>query len=142
MTAPQVRLARVTGEPLSVDRLLGIIADPRVGGVGLFLGVVRDHDDDRAVSSLDYSQHPSAAARLEAVASRVAQEFDVLAIAVEHRVGHLEVGDLAVVVAVGAVHRHSALEACHRLIDDLKLEVPIWKEQHFSSGGAEWVGLS
>lgn len=141
MTAPQVRLARVTEEPLSVDRLLGHIGDPGVGGVGLFLGVVRDHDDGREVTSLEYSQHPSAAARLEAVAGRVAEEFDVVAIAVEHRIGHLVVGDLAVVVAVGAAHRQSALEACRRLIDDLKLEVPIWKEQHFASGDAEWVGL-
>jgi molybdopterin synthase catalytic subunit len=62
-------------------------------------------------------------------------------VAVEHRIGHLEVGDLAVVVAVGAVHRGSALEACRRLIDDLKTEVPIWKEQHFADGQVGWVGL-
>jgi molybdopterin synthase catalytic subunit len=65
----------------------------------------------------------------------------VLAIAVEHRVGHLEVGDIAVVVAVGAVHRGEALAACAHLINTLKAEVPIWKEQHFTSGDSEWVGL-
>ncbi len=141
MTAPQVRLAQVTEAPLSVDRLLGCVRDPSVGGIGLFVGVVRDHDGGRSVTSLDYSEHPSAADRLAAVATRVAAEFDVVAVAVEHRIGHLEVGDLAVVVAVGAAHRHSALEACHRLIDDLKLEVPIWKSQEFASGDVEWVGL-
>ena len=61
----------------------------------------------------------------------MAAAHDVVAVAVEHRVGHLEVGDLAVVVAVGAVHRGPALEACRALIDDLKAEVPIWKEQRF-----------
>jgi molybdopterin synthase catalytic subunit len=64
-----------------------------------------------------------------------------LAIAVEHRVGHLEIGDIAVVVAVGAVHRGEALAACAHLINTLKAEVPIWKEQHFTSGDSEWVGL-
>ncbi len=142
MTESVVRLVRVTEEPLSVDRLLSSIRDPGVGGIGLFIGVVRDHDDGRAVTSLNYSGHPSATDRLTAVAERVASEFEVVSIAVEHRTGHLEVGDMAVVVAVGAVHRHSALEACHRLIDDLKLEVPIWKEQHFVAGDTEWVGLT
>ena len=65
----------------------------------------------------------------------------MLSVAVEHRVGHLEVGDLAVVVAVGAVHRGPALAAAAYLIDTLKAEVPIWKEQHFASGETQWVGL-
>ena len=65
----------------------------------------------------------------------------MVAVAVEHRVGHLEVGDLAVVVAVGAVHRGPALAACAHLINTLKAEVPIWKEQRFASGTTAWVGL-
>ena len=72
---------------------------------------------------------------------RAAEEHDVLSVAVEHRVGHLDVGDLAVVVAVAAVHRGPALAACAQLIDDLKATVPIWKEQHFTTGEASWVGL-
>ena len=67
--------------------------------------------------------------------------YDVRAVAVEHRIGHLEVGDLAVVVATGAVHRGPALDACRALIDDLKQTVPIWKEQHLTSGEVTWVGL-
>ena len=59
----------------------------------------------------------------------------------EHRTGHLEVGDLAVVVAVGAVHRGEALAACTELIDVIKAQVPIWKEQEFVSGRTSWVGL-
>ena len=79
--------------------------------------------------SLDYTAHPSAEAGLLACAERVAARHDVLAVAVEHRTGHLEVGDLAVVVAVGAVHRGAALAACTELIDEIKAQVPIWKEQ-------------
>jgi molybdopterin synthase catalytic subunit len=136
-----VRAARITETPLSVDRLLQLVQDPTVGGIALFVGVVRDHDSGAAVVSLDYSQHPTAEATLLRCAEAAAAAYDVVAVAVEHRVGHLEVGDLAVVVAVGAVHRGSALAACAALIDQVKAEVPIWKEQRFVSGTTAWVGL-
>jgi molybdopterin synthase catalytic subunit len=140
MTSP-VRAARITEAPLSVDRLLGLVQGPSVGGIALFVGVVRDHDSGSAVVSLDYSQHPTAEATLARCAEEAAAAYDVVAVAVEHRVGHLEVGDLAVVVAVGAVHRGPALSACASLIDTVKAEVPIWKEQRFVSGTTAWVGL-
>ena len=139
--APPVRAARVLDEPLSVDRLLGLVLSPAVGGIALFLGVVRDHDRDAAVVSLDYTHHPTAEQVLWRCAEQAATDHDVVAVAVEHRVGHLEVGDLAVVVAVAAVHRGPALAACAQLIDTLKSEVPIWKEQRFASGEVAWVGL-
>jgi molybdopterin synthase catalytic subunit len=136
-----VRVVRVLDAPLSVDRLLAAVTDARVGGVALFVGVVRNTDDGQGVSSLDYTQHPSAEQALRVCAHRVASAHEVLTVAVEHRIGHLEVGDLAVVVAVGAVHRGDALAACQQLIDDLKAEVPIWKEQQYTSGKSSWVGL-
>jgi molybdopterin synthase catalytic subunit len=139
--ASPVRAASVRDVPLSVDRLLGLVMGPAVGGVALFLGVVRDRDDDADVVSLDYTEHPSAEQMLRRCAEQVAAEHDVVAVAVEHRTGHLEVGDLAVVVAVGAVHRGPALAACAQLIDTLKEQVPIWKHQRFASGEAAWVGL-
>ena len=139
--AGAVREASIGERPISVDRLLARVQDPSVGGVALFVGVVRDHDEGQGVTSLDYTAHPSAEQALAACAERVAAAHDVVALAVEHRVGHLEVGDLAVVVAVGAVHRAEALSACRQLIDDLKAEVPIWKEQRFVDGEAAWVGL-
>ena len=140
MTSP-VRAARVLDAPLSVDRLVGLVQDPTVGGIALFIGVVRDHDSGASVTSLDYSQHPTAESTLTRCAEETAAEHDVIAVAVEHRVGHLEVGDLAVVVAVGAVHRGPALAACAHLINTLKAEVPIWKEQRFASGTTAWMGL-
>jgi molybdopterin synthase catalytic subunit len=136
-----VTSARVLDTPLSVDRLLAAVTTPAVGGVALFVGVVRDHDEGADVTSLDYTAHPSAEHHLRACAEEVAAAHDVVAVAVEHRTGHLVVGDLAVVVAVGAVHRGEALAACRQLIDDLKARVPIWKEQRFSSGETSWVGL-
>jgi molybdopterin synthase catalytic subunit len=139
--ASGVQAANITDAPLSVDRLLGLVSQPGVGGVALFVGLIRDHDEDAAVVALDYTHHPRAQAELARCAAEVAEQFDVVAVAVEHRVGHLTVGDLAVVVAVGAVHRGDALAACRQLINSVKAEVPIWKEQHFVSGEASWVGL-
>ena len=142
-----VRVSRITEQPLSVDRLLAAVSDPEVGGIVVFVGAVRDHDrpvgadDERSVCSLDYTAHPLAEQRLNEIADRVAAIDGVRGVAVEHRVGHLEIGDLAVVVAVGAEHRGEAFRGCRQLIDDLKAGVPIWKEQTFADGVAEWVGL-
>jgi molybdopterin synthase catalytic subunit len=131
----------ISDSPLSVDQALSLVSGPAVGGIALFVGTVRNSDHGADVVSLDYTQHPSALSVLTKCAEETADQHDVLAIAVEHRVGHLEIGDIAVVVAVGAVHRGEALAACAHLINTLKAEVPIWKEQHFASGGSEWVGL-
>lgn len=108
----------------------------------MFLGIVRDHDRQRRVESLHYEAHPSASAELERVCATVAAEYDVTAVAAEHRVGTLGIGEVAVVVAVGAVHRGEAMTACHALIDRIKAEVPIWKHQRFTDGTEEWVGCS
>ncbi len=136
----QVVYAEVSDTPLSVDRALAAVADPTVGGVGLFVGVVRNHDDGQQVSSLEYSAHPTAGHELAQCADDVARRYDVTRIAVEHRIGSLDVGDLAVVVAVGAAHRAEALDACRALIDLVKQRVPIWKEQFLLDGGSQWVG--
>lgn len=135
------RHAAIRETRLSVDETLTRVMGPAIGGIGLFVGVVRNHDHGDSVSELDYSQHPSAEAELRRCLERTAALFESVDLAVEHRVGSLAVGDLAVVVAAGAAHRGPALEACRFLIDDLKTQVPIWKRQHLESGVSEWVGL-
>jgi molybdopterin synthase catalytic subunit len=137
----KIRQVGISESPLSVDQAISLVSEPEVGGIALFVGTVRNSDHGTGVISLDYIQHPSAVDVLTKCAEETADQHDVLAVAVEHRVGHLEVGDIAVVVAVGAVHRGEALSACTHLINTLKAEVPIWKEQHFASGESEWVGL-
>lgn len=134
-----IRLAELRESPLSVDEVRGAIMDPAAGGLALFTGAVRDHDHGRGVVRLSYSAHPSAAAELRRVAEKVAARHDVLALAAVHRVGDLDVGDLAVVVGASCVHRDEAFAACRALIDELKAVVPIWKHQVFSSGDSEWV---
>jgi len=134
-----VRLAQLRDTPLSVDEVYAAVADPAAGGIAVFVGAVRDHDHGRDVTGLSYSAHPSAADQLRKVAEQVAERFDAHAVAAVHRVGDLAIGDLAVVVAVSAGHRGTALDACRALIDDLKATVPIWKHQRFAGGDSEWV---
>ena len=104
------------------------------------MGAVRDHDENKAVTGLEYSAHPTALAILQDVADEVAREYDVLALAAVHRVGKLAIGDAAVIVATAAEHRGEAFDASRALIDRLKHRVPIWKHQLFADGSDEWVG--
>jgi len=134
-----VRLIDVRETPLSLDEVFAAVSDPAAGGIAVFVGTVRDHDQGQQVVRLGYSAHPTAATQLRVVADRIAAEVDVSGLAAVHRVGDLAVGDLAVVVAASAAHRAEAFEACRRLIDELKTDVPVWKEQSFVSGGSAWV---
>ncbi|MFC7595262.1 molybdenum cofactor biosynthesis protein MoaE [Terrabacter sp. GCM10028922] len=155
-----VTLAEIRETPLSVDEVLASVSSPRAGGVCLFVGTVRDHDgpdrapgtdegaregadegSDRTVAALDYSAHPQATEAARALADRLAGDGRAVRLAVVHRVGHLEVGDIAVVVGVSAEHRAEAFEVCRELIDEFKATIPIWKHQRFADGADEWVGL-
>lgn len=141
MPHPAVRLADIRDTPLDVAEVLKSLDDDSSGGVTLFVGRVRDHDEGRSVTSLTYEAHPTALAMLEEVCAKVAERFDVNAVAAVHRTGDLAIGDLAVVVATASGHRGDAFVASKALIDDLKDEVPIWKHQRFADGTEEWVGL-
>src|SRR5579863_5320129 len=107
-----IRLAELRAEPLSIDEVRAAAADPAAGAIVLFLGTVRDHDHGRGVTALSYSAHPSANAELARVAEKIAASHAVRAIAVVHRTGDLQLGDLAVVAAVSADHRAEAFAAC------------------------------
>ena len=133
-------LVAVRDTALSVDEVMQAVRDPHAGAVVVFVGAVRDHDDDRAVARLSYVAHPSAEVRAREVASAVRGGWDIRGLAVAHRVGDLEVGDLAIVAAVSSAHRAEAFGACQALVDAYKAGVPIWKHQVFVDGTQEWVG--
>jgi molybdopterin synthase catalytic subunit len=135
-----IRLIAIRDTELSVDEVRAAVSGPGVGGIALFVGTVRESDHDRSVSGLSYSAHPSAVAELRRAAEMIAEKFPVLGVAAVHRVGDLEIGDLAVVVAVACPHRAEAFDACRELIDVVKSSVPIWKHQRFADGTSEWVG--
>lgn len=137
----QIRLIAIRDTELSLDEVRAAVADPAAGGIALFAGTVRDNDSDKGVNALAYSAHPSAEDELREVAEVIVTKHpDVIGLAAVHRTGDLEIGDLAVVVAVSTGHRAEAFEACRALIDELKASVPIWKHQLFADGSAEWVG--
>jgi molybdopterin synthase catalytic subunit len=135
-----IRLVDLRETALDVDEVVAALDDDASGGLTLFVGRVRDHDGGKGVEGLDYSAHPTALERMRDVCARVAEEYDVHGVAAVHRVGHLDVGDVAVVVATTASHRGQAFDASRALIDTLKAEVPIWKHQVFDDGSEEWVG--
>ncbi|MDH6220031.1 molybdenum cofactor biosynthesis protein MoaE [Streptomyces pseudovenezuelae] len=135
-----IRLIAIRDTALSVDEVFRAVGDSAAGGSTLFVGTVRNHDGGADVERLGYSCHPSAEAEMRRIAEKVVAEYPVRALAAVHRIGDLEVGDIAVVVAVSCPHRGEAFAASRKLIDDLKHEVPIWKHQTFSDGTEEWVG--
>lgn len=133
-----VALASVTDEPIDASAVEAAVLSRADGALVTFRGVIRDHDAGHSVTRLEYSAHPDAAAFLLAACERVAGDVVVAAV---HRIGTLEVGDVALVAAVAAPHRAEAFAACAALIDTIKTEVPIWKRQHSPDGTTEWVGL-
>jgi molybdopterin synthase catalytic subunit len=130
----------LTSERLPVGQAVAWAERPRCGAVVLFTGTVRDHAEGRpGVSSLEYeSYEEEAVPRLRAIAAEARVQWPVLGrVALLHRVGHLEVGETAVVVAVSAPHRDEAFEAARFCIDTLKATVPIWKRETWD-GGSDW----
>ncbi|MEV0427677.1 molybdenum cofactor biosynthesis protein MoaE [Micromonospora sp. NPDC050495] len=134
-----VTLGAVTDQPLDLAAHEAAVADRRAGAVVSFQGVVRDHDHGRLVTLLEYEGHPTAEAVLREVAAEIAADPEVYAVAVSHRIGRLEIGDVALVAAVSTAHRAAAFAACARLVDEVKARLPIWKRQVFDDGTEEWV---
>ncbi len=126
--------------PLDVAGATAAVARPEAGGVDVFLGVVRDHNDGRPVARLEYQAYGSMAlAEMRRVAEEIEAAMPGVRVAALHRVGSLAVGDVAVVCAASAPHRAEAFAACRALIDGIKHRVPIWKREH-GPDGAYWVG--
>jgi molybdopterin synthase catalytic subunit len=137
-----VRRADVVHEPISVQEVISLVTDRAAGAVVSFSGDVRDHDHGRDVAHLEYEGHPTAAAVIAEVAADIAKRHDIIAIAVLHRVGPLQVGDSALVAAVSAAHRGEAFAACTELVDETKHRLPVWKHQVFADGTDEWVNCA
>jgi molybdopterin synthase catalytic subunit len=134
-----VTIVDVGDHPLDLAAHEAAVSDPRAGAVVSFQGVVRDHDQGRGVTLLEYEGHPTAEKILREVAEEIAADPAVYAVAVSHRVGTLRIGDVALVAAVSTAHRAAGFAACARLVDEAKARLPIWKHQVFADGTDEWV---
>ena len=145
--------AVLSAEPISVDQAIAAVESDTAGAVVSFSGVVRNHDGGKAVERLSYSAHPTAHQVMADVVARLAAEQQAqrgggatgpspqpVRIWAAHRIGMLEIGDPALVCAVSAAHRGQAFAVCAELVDRIKEQVPIWKEQFFADGTVEWVG--
>ncbi len=135
----KVVLVDVVDAPLDLAAHERAVTQRRAGAVVTFQGVVRDHDHGRVVTLLEYEGHPSAAAVLREVATEIAADPAVYAVAISHRVGSLAIGDVALVAVVSTAHRADAFAACARLVDEAKERLPIWKRQVFADQTEEWV---
>ena len=139
-----VRLAAMSEERLDLDAHLAAVEDRRLGAVTTFIGRVRDNDPDATtpVVGLEYSTHPDAEATLRKLAEEaVAGSGAPALVAVSHRIGRLDVGDAAVVIAVASEHRAEAFEVCRAVIEAIKRELPVWKRQLESDGSSSWKGI-
>lgn len=140
--AGRVSISQVTAQQLDLPAHLAGVSDVAAGATVSFSGVVRDHDDGRSVTELEYHEHPTAGSVVAEVAAEIAARDGVIAVAVSHRIGLLQVGDVALAAAVSAAHRREAFEACSDLVDEVKRRLPVWKRQVFVDGSDEWVGTA
>jgi molybdopterin synthase catalytic subunit len=132
-------MAFLSATPIDLAALIAGIESPAHGGIASFLGQVRDHHDGRMVRRLEYSAYGPMA---EEECARIVAEAEgrwPVRVALEHRVGTLEIGDIAVAFAAGGAHRDEAFAACRFVIEEVKRRVPIWKKEFYQDGAVQWV---
>ena len=138
-------MIQLTNDPIDAAALLDLVNSNQAGAVVLFLGTVREMTKGRQTASLDYECYPEMAEKkLRELEAEACRRWPVTACAIVHRLGHMELGEASVAVAVSTPHRQDAFEAGKWLIDTLKEVVPIWKKENWADGTTEWVhpGLS
>lgn len=130
---------KVSEQPLSVHHCEAFVADHQAGGTVVFIGTVRNQTQGKKVIRLEFEAYESMARKeMQQIADAVEDRWKALHVAIHHRVGILDVGEIPVVIAVSAPHRNAAFEACQYAIDTLKETVPIWKKEIFEDGEV-WV---
>jgi len=133
-------MVQLTRDPIDYPTLTEQVRRPNCGGVVTFLGTVRDLTDGHTTAALDYEAYPGMAEKKMAEIERETRDrWPGSEVMIVHRLGHLEVGEVSVGVAVSCPHRAEAFEACRYAIDRLKLIVPIWKKENWADGTSEWV---
>ena len=131
----------ITDEPLDTGALIDSARRDTCGAVASFIGVVRNHDGGESVDAIEYSSHPSSQQILRDIVVEFKDRPGVHRIVAWHRVGHLEIGEDAMVVAVAAEHRAQAFRTVEAIVEDVKAKLPIWKKQELTDGSHNWSGL-
>lgn len=129
----------LTEKPILIEEVSALVNSPSAGGTCVFVGTVRDRTRDKPVLRLEFEAYaPMAISEMQRIAEHIVARWPVVKIAIYHRTGTLEIGDVPVIIAVSAAHRQAAFEACQYCIDTLKETVPIWKKEIFEDGEV-WV---
>ena len=130
---------KISSEKLSLEECYEFVTDDSCGGIVAFVGTVRDSTQSKEVTQLDFSTYkPMALKEMQHIAEIAIKKFEIKKMAIHHAEGMLQIGDIPVIITVGAPHRKAAFEACEFAIDTLKETVPIWKKEYFSDGEV-WV---
>lgn len=133
-------MIRLTRDAIDYSQLTEEVRSHDAGAVVLFLGTVRELTDGRQTVALDYEGFEEMAeAELHKLEQTARERWPLTEVVIEHRLGHLRLGEISVAVAVSSPHRRQAFEAGQFLIDQLKVTVPIWKKENWSDGTTEWV---
>ena len=131
---------KITTEVITGEEVREAVEAPDAGAVVLFLGTVRNNTDGRSVKCLEYEAYPPMAEKkMSEIAQEISDKWGIARVAMVHRVGKLEIGEVSVAVAVASPHRKDGFEACKYAMDRLKQIVPIWKREVWADGEAEWV---
>lgn len=133
----------ITFAPLSLDEIYRRVDDPANGAIVVMSGMVRQQTDGKPVVALEYQAYePMALAVFQQIATQIRDLWaEVTHVAIHHRTGRLNVGEISVLVAVGCPHRTEAFAACKYAIDTLKHNAPIWKKEHWADGSTSWVSI-
>ena len=130
----------LTHDPIDYQALTESVRSNHSGAVVLFLGTVRELTGGRRTVALDYEGYPQMAeVKLAELEASARSRWPIDRVGIVHRLGHLELGEISVAVAVSCPHRQQAFEAGKFLIDELKVSVPIWKKENWDDGSTEWV---
>lgn len=132
--------AAITHDPIDVSRLLADVASEQCGALSVFVGTVRDTNDGRAVTGIEYTAYePMAVREMDAILAEAARAHDIDRLLLVHRLGVLALGDASVAIVAAHAHRSPAMDATRFVIEELKRRVPIWKREHYADGTREWV---
>jgi molybdopterin synthase catalytic subunit len=135
-----MKRASILTSEIDPASLFNEVGSPQYGAISVFVGTVREVNEGRSVSAIEYSAYKSmASAELERILDEAEERFGVSAVVVEHRIGLLGLGDVSVAIAAAHAHRAPALDCTRYVIEEIKKRVPIWKKEHYADGTREWV---
>ena len=133
-------LYEIVDVPIEVSEVVRKVESRNAGATVVFLGTVRELTNGKRTLSLEYEAYPSMAVRkLADIGEEIRSRWPSLKVAITHRIGHLDISDVAVVIAVSSPHRKAAYEANEYAIERIKEIVPIWKKEHWDDG-SKWIG--